>query len=386
MKQPHQEQFFQLLRLSMGVTELSTFEATAEDWQWLHKEAARQGLTGVIYGAVAQLPADQQPPMDLFIQWMCEADVIKGLNELLYQESARLTKLFGDAGRRTAILKGQANARLYPDRFSRGPGDIDIWVEGGRKSVLALLQTDAFALLTDDNKLVPIYHHVALHAHEKKVSVEVHYRPASGNRNPFTNRRLQRWLEQEILHTTAVPEGFNVPSVRFALVMQLSHVQRHFLREGIDLRRICDYYWLLRNSTEEDRQVVAERLKSFGLRPSAGALMWILGEKLQLDRGQMLCEPDSYRGEWMLREIMPDSNTGHHARRRHQGLWRRVFTRTLRSLRMMPFNFGEVFWGEVNFCKGVIQTLPERIRRRSISLGEANKRDAKKLASTKKIS
>ena len=41
-----------------------------------------------------------------------------------------------------AILKGQANARLYPDKFSRETGDIDIWVEGGRESVLALLQTE----------------------------------------------------------------------------------------------------------------------------------------------------------------------------------------------------------------------------------------------------
>ena len=110
----HQEQFFQLLRLSMGVTEQKDFVATDEDWQWLHEEADRQSLIGVIYGAVAQLPASQQPTMELF-QWICEADVINGKNELLNQESARLTKLFGEAGRRTAILKGQANARLYPD-------------------------------------------------------------------------------------------------------------------------------------------------------------------------------------------------------------------------------------------------------------------------------
>lgn len=46
-------------------------------------------------------------------------------------------------------------------------------------------------------------------------------------------RRLQQWLEQEILHTTTVEQGFNVPSVRFALMMQLAHVQRHFLGGGI---------------------------------------------------------------------------------------------------------------------------------------------------------
>ena len=148
----HQEQFFQLLRLSMGVTEQKDFVATDEDWQWLHEEADRQSLIGVIYGAMIQLPANQQPPVDLLIKWIYQADVINGKNELLNQESARLTKLFGDAGRRTAILKGQANARLYPDKFSRQTGDIDIWVEGGRENVLSLLKTEPFASMMGDKE------------------------------------------------------------------------------------------------------------------------------------------------------------------------------------------------------------------------------------------
>ena len=273
-----QEQFFQLLRLSMGVKEQKDFEATAEDWQWLHKEANRQSLTGVIYGGVSQLPADQQPPVDLLIQWICQADVINGKNELFNQESARLTKLFSDAGRRTAILKGQANARLYPDKFSRQTGDIDIWVEGGQESVINLLIS--MGLLDEIPKTVNTrkhdkpnlsYHHVHLTANEKKVSIEVHFRPSSGNYNPFTNKRLQLWLNAEILNTEVVEEGFNVPSVRFALMMQLSHIQHHFFRGGIGLRQVCDYYMLLKNSTEDDRWQIATHLKGIGLQHTAEA-------------------------------------------------------------------------------------------------------------------
>ncbi len=198
MKKLHQEQLFQLLRLSMELTEQKDFAATTEDWQWLHEEAVRQSLTGVIYGAVAQLPASQQPPMELLIQWMYEADVINGKNELLNQESARLTRLFSEQGRKTAILKGQANARLYPDRLSRQVGDIDIWVEGGKKGVVALLME--LGLVTElgstsvDGEPTASYHHVHLPPTKDHIDVEVHFRPSSGNFNPFTNRRLQRWL------------------------------------------------------------------------------------------------------------------------------------------------------------------------------------------------
>ena len=375
MKKLHQEQLFQLLRQSMGLEEQKDFAATAEDWHWLHEEANRQSLTGVIYGAVAQLPASQQPTMELLIQWICEADVINGKNELLNQESARLTKLFGEAGRRTAILKGQANARLYPDKFLREPGDIDIWVEGGRDSVLALLQTDTFASLTGNKKLKPENHEVLLHSNENKVSIEVHFRPSSGNFNPFTNRRLQQWLNAEIMNTEVVEEGFNVPSMKFNLMMQLAHIQRHFFELGIGLRQICDYFMLLRNSSEEDRRLVAAHLKGFGLRETARALMWVLGEMLQLDRALMLCEPDSYRGEWMLRVIMEGGNFGQNAQKLHQGNWRRVFAVKLHHLQLMQFNFWEAFWLEANYWKYYVQTLSERIRRRSFSL---NKRDANK--------
>ena len=375
MKKLHQEQLFQLLRQSMGLEEQKDFAATAEDWQWLHEEANRQSLTGVIYGAVAQLPASQQPTMELLIQWICEADVINGKNELLNQESARLTKLFGEAGRRTAILKGQANAPLYPDKFLREPGDIDIWVEGGRDSVLALLQTDTFASLTGNKKLKPENHEVLLHSNENKVSIEVHFRPSSGNFNPFTNRRLQQWLNAEIMNTEVVEEGFNVPSMKFNLMMQLAHIQRHFFELGIGLRQICDYFMLLRNSSEEDRRLVAAHLKGFGLRETARALMWVLGEMLQLDRALMLCEPDSYRGEWMLRVIMEGGNFGQNAQQLHQGNWRRVFAVKLHHLQLMQFNFWEAFWLEANYWKYYVQTLSERIRRRSFSL---NKRDANK--------
>ena len=330
-----------------------------EDWIALYRLAQQQSLTAVVYGAVAQLPASVQPPMKLSLQWMSDAESIRGMNGLLNEEAARLTQQFGNAGRRTAILKGQANARLYPDPMSRQPGDIDIWVEGGRKSVLALLP----------NHPAATYHHVHLPPNEHGVVVEVHFRPSSGNFNPFTNRRLQRWLEEEIKHTTMVEEGFYVPTVKFALAMQLSHVLRHFLASGIGLRQVCDYYWLLRNATDDDRQSVSTQLKAFGLQPMAGALMWVLGEVLLLDRGLMLCEPDEDRGRWLLREIMEGGNFGFHAKRMKTDSDITFFLRKVRhQMQILPFAPSEMIWYEIIYFKGLFKLLPERIRRGRLSL------------------
>ena len=266
--------------------------------------------------------------MEILMQWIGEAETIRGLNEMMNQEAARLTRLFFEQGRKTAILKGQANARLYPDSFSRQPGDIDIWVEGGHDSVVDLLSRmkliNGIGKLLAEGKAMDSYHHIHIPTNKQGVVVEVHFRPSSGNRNPVTNRRLQQWLEQEILNATMVPEGFNVPSIRFALMMQLAHIQRHFLSEGIGLRHICDYYVLLQKSTAEDRQEVASWLKPFGLRHTAEALMWVLGEVLHLEEEKMYCGKDPYRGEWMLREIMEGGNFGHYSESRQHGVLRRV--------------------------------------------------------------
>ena len=364
--------FFALLRLAMTGEQFDAVP-TAEEWSEFYQMAGIQSVTGVCFTAFPRLTKAQQPPVELMVRWMGEAEDIRRMNELQNQEAARLTRLFTEAGRRSAILKGQANARLYPDRFSRQVGDIDIWVEGGKKGVVALLME--LGLVTElgstsvEGKPTASYHHVHLPPTKDHIVVEVHFRPSSGNFNPFTNRRLQRWLEQEIGSSCQpVDEGFNVPSVRFALMMQLSHVQRHFLVGGIGLRHVCDYYWLLKNSTEEDRREVASHLSSFGLRFTASALMWVLLEVLHLDEDLMLCPPDSYRGEWMLREIMAGGNFGHHAGREKHGTLRRVMEGRLRHLKLMRFDFWEEFWVEVNFCKAIITTLPTRIRYRTLSL------------------
>ena len=364
--------FFALLRLAMTGEQFDSVP-TAEEWSEFYQMAGIQSVTGVCFTAFPRLPKAQQPPVELMVRWMGEAEDIRRMNELQNQEAARLTRLFTKAGRRSAILKGQANARLYPDRLSRQVGDIDIWVEGGKKGVVALLME--LGLVTElgstsvDGKPTASYHHVHLPPTKDHIIVEVHFRPSSGNFNPFTNRRLQRWLEQEIGGSCQpVDEGFNVPSVRFALMMQLSHVQRHFLVGGIGLRHVCDYYWLLKNSTEEDRREVASHLSSFGLRFTASALMWVLREVLHLDEDLMLCQPDSYRGKWMMREMMEGGNFGKFAIRQGHSTLRRILEGRWRSLRMMPFDFWEMLSLESRFWKMVVKTLPTRIRYRTLSL------------------
>lgn len=364
--------FFALLRLAMTGEQFDSVP-TAEEWSEFFKIAGQQSVMGVCYTAFPRLSDKQLPPMELMVQWMAEAETIRGLNELQNKEAARLTQLFSEQGRKTAILKGQANARLYRDKLSRQVGDIDIWVEGGRDSVVALLKemglVEELGKVLVEHKSIVTYHHVHLLPTKDHITVEVHFRPSSGNFNPLTNRRLQHWLEQEILSVSKVEEEFFVPSVRFALVMQLAHIQSHFLLEGLGMRHLCDYFCLLKNATEEDRRVVASVMKAFGLRHTAEALMWVLGEVLHLEEEKMYCKKDAYRGEWMLREMMEGGNFGHSAKR-HKTDSDIVFSfrKHKRYFQLAPFAPCEMLFLLLDYWRNLLARLPERIRYRKLSL------------------
>ena len=387
-----EERLFTLLRLAFGAAEgdCTHFKVeTAEEWSLLYSLAAKLSVVGIAYRGVCKLPKDRQPPLDLAFQWASEAEAIRGHNRLINEEAAHLTELFQQQGRRTAILKGAANARLYPDKFMRQCGDIDIWVDGGREKVVALMQelkmmspapTGSFFFsrnksheelyLEAKRHLAVSGHHVHLAQKLNGVSVEVHFRPSSGNYNPFTNRRLQRFLARELEHTETVPEGFCVPSLKFALAMQFSHIQRHFVAGGIGFKQVADYFVLLQNASASDREEFARQLRKFGFYRMCGALMWVLGYVFGLERDRMLCAPDAVRGKLMLDQILRGGNFGYYEKGETLSIIPRWFFRRRRALRFRSFAPSEVFWSEVTYWKNFIRSIPYRIKLRKASIRE----------------
>lgn len=365
------EPLYQLLRIALS-PEDSSFaldrKLSDSEWAAVHSESLRHLVTAIVYRSISRLPKEQRPSMELVFQWASEAETVKGHNELLNAEAARLAQLFEAQGRKTAVLKGAANARLYPDPFMRHAGDIDLWVEGGRKSVVALVKKMGYEL---DEKDEGSPHHIHIQG-ASKVPVEVHFRPSSGVFNPFARRRLLRYLENEILNTERVPEGFSVPSIKFALVMQLAHLQRHFFSEGIGLKQFVDYYILLLHSMADERREVALKLGCFGLKRMSGAFMWIMQEVFGLEKEYMLVPPSEKMGKKVLEEVFNSGNFGFNrlnAKDLHgMNFILRWFINRWKSIRLMPYSPFEVFWLQVSYWRNFAKTIPFRIRQRRISI------------------
>ena len=351
----------------VSASDILAGDVSAEDWEWLYRQCGRQSVLGVAFSAINSLslgkPESLGIPQQLYLKWFYQAEGIRSLNERHYACSGELTQKFAAESCQTLILKGQANSLLYPDRFIRQTGDIDIWVGGGRDHVLSVLQK--LNLL----ERARISNHDVLFS--KKVfgeEVEVHFGFGVDRCNPFANSRLQRFLNAELPASHLVPAGdtkdapsLYAPSNKFALVMQLSHIYKHLLGLGVGLRQVMDYCVLLRASSDGERADVAARLESLGLNRIAGALMWVLSEYLGLESQYLLCAPDARRGCILLREIMRDGNFGKFADRRRGSVWRWWLKNRLRLVTFLPFDFPEVSWFLLRYWASFVFLTPQRI-------------------------
>ena len=179
---------------------------------------------------------------ELLLQWMAESQMLEKVNVRLNDAAIQVSEWFRKKGFRTCILKGQGNALMYPNPYSRTPGDIDIWVEGEDKRVISFVRS-----ISPHEKAC--YHHIGFPSY-KGVEVEVHYRP-SFLLCFWHNRKLQKYYErvkeEQFSHRVMLGKQgeIAIPTVEFNLIFQLTHIFSHLMNEGIGLRQLLDYYYVL---------------------------------------------------------------------------------------------------------------------------------------------
>lgn len=331
--------FFELLQVALGNRSALSGNPTENEWLSFFSEAKRQTLIGVVLPALSSLPQEQRPPISLLLQWVGLAKKIEQISCLHRIRVYELIQIFHVAGYRSCILKGMATANLYPNPQSRQCGDIDLWVDGNRRDVKSFLLQQNFPIKHT------MWHEVSAQIFDD-VETEIHIHPAWFY-NPFYNYRLQRYFESEkSAQMVESRDGHCYVTVSFNAVYSLVHLYHHLMDEGIGMRQVVDYYYILIHLPFEERQKVLKILNWLGIRRFSASLMYVLQIACGLKSEYVLCQPDMRSGDFLLKEIVAAGNFGKYDARKHIGAKENWFQRNcrkfIRQLRFIRFYPAEV--------------------------------------------
>ena len=238
---------FDFLIYCLGKKENMSRAIAGMNWQELYSFASKQALLGLCFDGIERLGKEypeelKQNPIgrELLMTWMGKAQQISRQNMKVNAVASKLFSMLREDGLRCCILKGQGNALMYPNPYSRTPGDIDVWVNASRERIMEYAQKK-FELGDD----IRLQH---LETSLDGVPVELHFFPCSMN-NPIYYARLQKWFRRnadlQCSHIVGLPDGagdITIPTTAFNVVYQLTHLYHHFFDEGIGMRQIIDYF------------------------------------------------------------------------------------------------------------------------------------------------
>ena len=220
------------------------------NWHELYSFASKQALLGLCFDGIERLGEEypeelKQNPIgrELLMTWMGKTQQIRRQNMKVNAVAGKLFAMLRVDGMRCCVLKGQGNALMYPNPYSRTPGDIDVWIDASRERIMEYTQKK-FELGDD----IRLQH---LETSLDGVPVELHFFPCSMN-NILYHARLQKWFRRnadlQCSNVVSLPDGAGdiaIPTTAFNVVYQLTHLYHHFFDEGIGMRQIIDYYYVV---------------------------------------------------------------------------------------------------------------------------------------------
>ena len=351
--------YFRFIQFSLGLYEGKEFldgsALQGFDWNAFYDFAKRQTLVGIVFDGIQRLPKGAAPRLDLLMRWLGMSQRIKMRNEVLNEATVAVYNSVRDAGYSCCILKGQGNAVMYPNPSARMPGDVDVWVDAGRDDIRRLAR--ALVENADGRVGSESLNHIGLTM--SGITVELHSTPGF-MANFVYNCRLQKWLRRnadlQCSNMVALPNGSGavaVPTCAFNAVYQLYHLYHHYFYEGVGLRQVVDYYFVVVKSEErrvksEEGEVKSEELrvknpmalegelKWLGLWKFAGAVMYVLHNVMGLPEDMMIAPMDRKRGRMLLDDILNGGNFGHYDKHHAVGHNLLRLYRDARLLRFYP--------------------------------------------------
>ena len=220
-----------------AITGQAEYFSPDTDWGVLEQELVHQALLPIAYNVLKRGCVPEGELRDVWIGFIIQH--IAAWYRILEVQN-ELVQVLTESGYHFAIMKGFANAVLYPKPEIRPTGDVDFLVRNQEfDAIYQLLQTKGFKPTGEGDAGK---HHMNLKKND--VLFEMHKRPAGTMRKySEDNQKVIDFFQKGLEHTdTADLYGYKFPvfdPVRNGLML-LMHTAGH-MQGGIGIRHLLDW-------------------------------------------------------------------------------------------------------------------------------------------------
>ena len=253
-----EKELFALLRLGLANTtteeeNLSDFIVlTADKWARIGDLARKQGVLGIMldgvekleatrYGLTRELKAAQK------LEWIGEVFQIEQRNRQQIVVMNDLAGKWKQQGCRVMVMKGQANAVIYPKSEHRNPGDIDCYLfdDYARGNDIARQE----GANVDESWYK---HSVINYKGETFENHQYFVHTRDGKRGKKLNEELVEQFKDKSEDIKVIPgTAVEMPPVQWTAMFLTYHACAHFISEGLRLKQILDWAMFLKVHQEE---------------------------------------------------------------------------------------------------------------------------------------
>lgn len=307
-------------------------------WGEVNKLAEEQSVMGLMAAGIEKLTAYSIPFTEkLTLLGKCQ--LIEQRNVDMNGFVAGLVQSLHESGIKAVLLKGQGIAQCYTKPLWRSSGDVDLLLdEENYKKAKELL----LPMASEAGKEFEYDQHQSLTI--SAYTVELHGSQRCGlsgrmdevidevQRDVCENGKVRTWINGNV--------PINLPAPDEDMILVFTHFLKHFYKEGLGLRQICDWCRLLWTYRETiDCSLLESRLRKMRLvnewKAFGAFAVERLGmpvEAMPLFNGNESQNDNLCKKAKMIEDfVMMSGNFGHN--RDHNALGQSYLTRKTRSMR-----------------------------------------------------
>lgn len=218
------------------------------NWQYIYQLSEEQTVIGLVTAGLDLL--NVSVPQESRLQFIGATLQIEQRNKAMNQFVAYLVEKMREAGIYTTLVKGQAVAQCYERPLWRNSGDVDFFLskDNYEKAKVFLLPLSSF------NKPERLY------SKEQGMSIGDWYVEIHGTLRSGLSSRIDKEIDKvqrNVFYGGSVRSWNNsntlvfIPAPNEDVFFVFTHFIKHFYRENVNLRQLCDWcrlLWIYRDS------------------------------------------------------------------------------------------------------------------------------------------